>query len=344
MHQSLQFDVIEATQVAAARRAVALLCAQLGFDQTAAGRAGIVVTELGSNLVKHALAGQLLARAIPFGDAWAVELLSLDKGPGIRDAAASMRDGFSTAGTPGTGLGAIRRQSSAFEIHSTASGTVLRAVVSPDSRSTAAQSTADSFDVGAVCRAYPGETLSGDAWRVHAAADSLLMLVADGLGHGPLAAQAAEAALAALDPSASNLEQMYRGIHAALRPTRGAAVGLARVTPQAVEFVGIGNVACRVRVRGSERQLLSHNGIAGHEARKVQVFSHPLSADSLVFMQSDGIATHWSLDAHPALEVRHPGLIAAMLYRDHFRGRDDATIVVARVNTAPGFAAGQAAR
>lgn len=344
MHQSLQFDVIEATQVAAARRAVATLCGQLGFDDTAAGRAGIVITEMGSNLVKHARAGQLLVRPIPFADAWAVELLSLDKGPGIRDAAASMRDGFSTAGTAGTGLGAIRRQSSAFEIHSNASGTALRAVVSPDSRSAAAQPAADEFDVGAVCRAYPGEVLSGDAWRVHAAAGSLLMLVADGLGHGPLAAQAAEAALASLNPTAPNLEQMYRGIHAALRPTRGAAIGLARLTPQAVEFVGIGNIACRVRVGGTERQLVSHNGIAGHEARKVQMFSHPLAADALVFMQSDGLTTHWSLDASPALEMRHPSLIAAVLYRDYFRGRDDGTIVVARVNAARGPAAAQAAR
>jgi hypothetical protein len=47
-------------------------------------------------------------------------------------------------------------------------------------------------------------------------------------------------------------------------------------------------------------------------------------------MHSDGLATQWNLGAYAGLQTRHPSLIAAVLYRDFVRGRDDVTVVVAR--------------
>jgi hypothetical protein len=62
----------------------------------------------------------------------------------------------------------------------------------------------------------------------------------------------------------------------------------------------------------------------------VQTFTYPWPAGALLVLASDGISTHWSLDAYPGLRHRDPVLVASVLYRDFVRGRDDATVVVAR--------------
>ena len=53
-------------------------------------------------------------------------------------------------------------------------------------------------------------------------------------------------------------------------------------------------------------------------------------------MHSDGLQTKWKLDAYPGLQMRHPSLVAAVLYRDYRRGRDDVTVLVARENARTG--------
>jgi len=50
----------------------------------------------------------------------------------------------------------------------------------------------------------------------------------------------------------------------------------------------------------------------------------------MLVMHSDGLTARWSLAAHPQLATRHAAVIAAVLYRDHSRRRDDATVLVAR--------------
>ena len=161
------------------------------------------------------------------------------------------------------------------------------------------------------------------------------MLVVDGLGHGPGAATAAQTALrvaeqdAALDPVA-----LLESVHGALRPTRGAAAAVATVAPQAAKgvFAGIGNIRCFVHTSDGERSLVSHNGTLGHQVRKFQEFEFAFAKHALLLMHSDGIATHWSFSAYPGLTRHHPAVIAATIYRDHARGRDDATVAVLRNN------------
>jgi hypothetical protein len=52
-------------------------------------------------------------------------------------------------------------------------------------------------------------------------------------------------------------------------------------------------------------------------------------------LYSDGISTHWSPGSYEGLFHRDPSLLAAVIYRDWKRGRDDATILVARERVAP---------
>jgi hypothetical protein len=124
-----------------------------------------------------------------------------------------------------------------------------------------------------------------------------------------------------------------RLIHAGLRGTRGAAVAVAEVAlkTRGVRYAGVGNISGLILSGGTAHNLVSHNGTAGVEARKIQEFSYPWPEDGLLVLHSDGLATHWSLADYPGLAQKDPALIAGVLFRDHQRLRDDSTVVVAKV-------------
>src|SRR5258705_5863131 len=180
--------VVDESQVGEARRAMAALAQGAGLDSTAAGIAALVTTEAATNLVKHAGGGEILLRAVDDG----VEVIALDRGPGMADVSASLRDGHSTAGTQGNGLGAIRRMATTFDIYSGAGqGTAVLARIRPRP----APRTEARLEVGAVSLPKSGETVNGDAWLAGSTARGARILVVDGLGHGPMANDAAQAAV-----------------------------------------------------------------------------------------------------------------------------------------------------
>jgi hypothetical protein len=162
--------------------------------------------------------------------------------------------------------------------------------------------------------------------------------VVDGLGHGPLAADAAREAVRVFrEQTATDLPEVVRRIHAALRSTRGAAVAVAEagLAEGVVRFVGVGNIAGTVFADGASRSLVSHNGTAGLEARRIQEFADPFPRGALLVLHSDGLATQWRLERYPGLAGRDPALVAGVLYRDFRRGRDDLTVLVACARADP---------
>jgi hypothetical protein len=128
------------------------------------------------------------------------------------------------------------------------------------------------------------------------------------------------------------LPDLLEAIHHALRSTRGAAVAIADVDlgQQLVRFAGVGNIAGAVVSPGGTRNMVSLNGTAVVEMRKITEFSYPWPDDTQLVLHSDGLVSHWNMDQYPGLYQRHPTVIAAVLYRDHDRGRDDVTVVVAK--------------
>ena len=302
----------------------------LGFDSTRAGRAAIVVTEAVSNMVKHASGGTLVARAIGRDGALGVELLAIDSGPGMRDFAASSADGHSTAGSPGTGLGAMRRQADEFDVYTRAGGgTILRALV----WAATVPAASDTYEVGALCVPKPGETVCGDAWGMSLDPRGATFLLADGLGHGPDASRASNLAVDVLSQNrGASPVRILDLAHGKLRPTRGAAVAVARhdAATGAIAFAGVGNISACVIEPTARRAMVSHNGIVGHNIHKSQEFSYSWPRGSHFIAHTDGVETQWDLGAFPGLLDCHPAIIAAMLFREHARGRDDVGIVVAR--------------
>jgi anti-sigma regulatory factor (Ser/Thr protein kinase) len=316
-----QVAVRNPTDVAEARRQASAAALRAGFDEAGAGRAAIVATELATNLLNHAGGGEVV-----LGWDGELQILAIDKGPGMADVEACLRDGYSTGGTRGEGLGAVVRQAEGFEVY-TRPG--LGAAVL--ARLTTQRAKAPVPAWSAICLPYPGEEVCGDGWRVRQDDGVTTMMVVDGLGHGFFANEASLAALAAFDRhGAKPLIQVLEHIHGALRPTRGAAVSVARLHPGRVEFAGVGNVAGVVVDGAAVKKMISHNGTLGHVAKRFQSFDYPVSGRPLVILHSDGLSTSWSLDKYPGLTASDPALIAAVLYRDFNRGRDDATVLALR--------------
>ncbi|MGH8140629.1 MAG: ATP-binding SpoIIE family protein phosphatase [Steroidobacteraceae bacterium] len=328
MLPQIRLPVSERSEIGAARRAAVELSESAGFDATQAGKVGLCVTEAGTNIIKHAGRGQILLRVLERCGVSGLELLALDKGPGMTNVGTSLRDGVSTAGSPGNGLGALARLSQAFDIYAPAGrGTVLRLEIwsSPPA--------SVPVEIGAVCLPKLGEPVSGDTWTVQTAKGRHTFLVADGLGHGTEAAKAALAAIRVLGGRLDDTpHQIIEACHRALAPTRGAAVAIGRLAfdESKGSFAGVGNVACRLEMGETRRQLVSHNGTLGHTLRRVQQFDFDLPGSAVLVCHSDGLATHWNLADYPGLATRHPGVIAGVLYRDHERGRDDVTVLVMR--------------
>ena len=328
MPSQILLQIDDRTQVGEARRAAVEMAAALGLGETQAGKVALAVTEAATNIVKHAGTGKILLGPLVRAASMGLEILALDRGPGISNVTASMRDGYSTAGSMGAGLGALSRVSPSFELYSQPGrGTALRLEVWAG----APPPPEAELEVGAVCLPKTGEDVPGDGWLLEGSGDYRTIMVVDGLGHGPNAARAARAATEAFAAHpAATPGALMQICHGALAATRGAAGAAARVAPakRHGSFAGVGNIACRVETTGERRQLVSHSGTLGHVMRRVQEFEFVFPAGALLILHSDGLTTRWSTEDYPGLLAKHAGLIAGVLYRDHNRGTDDVTVVV----------------
>lgn len=458
--------VRDSTRVRDARVAAEDAAALAGLDERRTAAAALVATELATNLLKHAEGGQVLIDVVAPPEPRegregprAVQIASIDHGPGIADVPAALRDGFSTSRSLGAGLGTCLRLSDDFALHSVPGhGTVAVARVSmlprggeasvrPEDKVVAggqwpggeppfgavacggltghaavsggvprfagenhgttggpapaadrarwaaqgpyeapgrthpgtdvpvpppaphaapahglAHAAADparrtapvgaSPDPGAApqnrslpvtgVRAggvnipYGGAEYSGDAWAWVRAGDRVTLMLADGLGHGPEAARASSAAVAALYRWAhlSPAESLGR-LHDALKGTRGAAVSLAQLDLAAgrLRFAGIGNVGARLHTGGGWHHLLSRPGIVGvHRPATLREEEADWTDDTLLILHTDGLPSRWTPPSGPGLPVADPALTAAVTIRDASSParpvRDDTAVAV----------------
>ena len=319
----------DGSQVAEARRLVGDYARSRSFPEARRAQIAIVVTELATNLLKHGGGGEIVADAFDDREGVGIEVLALDRGSGMADVERCIADGYSTAGSPGNGLGAIIRLSDRVRIYSRpgrGTAVMARFLAHPPRPAPATQ-------VGAAVAPYPGEIVCGDRWAVGYAQAGRTILVADGSGHGIEAARAAEAAIRIFhDRIDDSCERLVEQMHRALMPTRGAAIAVTRIDAVArtVRFVGVGNITGVLVSDTGARHMVSNNGTAGHVAPRILEFTYDFSGDPLVILHSDGLTPKWDITAYPGLATQHPSLIAGVLLRDWRRGRDDASVVAMR--------------
>ncbi|HLM65219.1 MAG TPA: ATP-binding SpoIIE family protein phosphatase [Acidimicrobiales bacterium] len=320
--------VEEPSAVGRARRAAMGLASRLGFDEDRSGEVGLAATELATNLHRHAAAGSVALRVRRSSRQAAVELVVTDAGPGIDDLDAVMADGHSSAGTLGVGLGVVRRLATSYDAHSVPGrGTVVVATF------WSGEAPPDEDAVALLTRPIAGEVVCGDAGAWLAADGVRTVIVADGLGHGPVAATAARGAVRAFEATGpAEPADMLAAAHRALAGTRGAAVSVAQLDAAAgrVRFAGVGNVAGWIDDREHRRRMVSFPGIVGHKRPRIRQVDYPLAPGALVVLHSDGLSDKWAIDDYPGLR-RHDGLVAAAtLMRDAGIRHDDASVLVAR--------------
>lgn len=331
-------EIYDTSQVGAARRQAASACRAWGVGTPCLARVELAVTEAAKNLLKHAGGGTLLLHLARGQGKRELFLLSLDKGPGMDNPARFLQNGYSTAGTPGTGLGALRRLSDVFDIYSLPGrGTAILSVIHDDRGQK--EVLHDAFTLGVVCVPLKGEEVCGDAWAVEFSRGRAMVLLVDGLGHGILAAEAARAAVSFFRENAAHSPSaLLELLHEALHRTRGAAGAVAEivVAGQTVRYAGVGNISAKLADLGTEHSLVSLNGTLGLELRKVREFTVAWPQKGLLVIHTDGLSGRWNLDDYPGLRARHPALIAGVLYRDYRRPQDDGAVLVLKEGSQPG--------
>ena len=281
------------------------------------------MTEAASNLYKHARQGSLLLAVNRDAEAPGIELVTIDSGPGLPDVSAAMRDGHSTAGTLGIGLGAIRRLADFCDLYSVPGhGTSLVARFWPAPGLHAVR-------CAGLIRPIAGELECGDLYGVVMAGDTMTAILCDGLGHGPLAAAAARAGVTAVvDEPAGEPAALLERAHQRMSGTRGGAVGVVQISGQLARFAGLGNIAASILSDGRRKSMLSVPGIAGYQARTIRQFEYEVPPGAAVIMHSDGLSSRWEVGALPGVDARDPLLIAAVLLAEAGIHRDDAGVLV----------------
>ena len=323
--------ITDSTHVGEARRKAIEFAEKANFGEGDTGALAIAVTEMATNIGKHARGGTIVIESIGNNGSSGVRVLGLDKGPGIKDINAALRDGYSTSGTAGNGLGAIKRLSRLFDVF-TAPGLGTAVLAEFWSKHEPPQPSRH-INVGVQAVPISGEEVSGDGWGARGTADATMLMVVDGLGHGILASDAANEAANVFRASRNTSPtSILQNSHDAMKKTRGAAMAVVTIHAERklLTFAGIGNIASSIITPEGSRGMASHNGIVGHHVSNIQEFTFPWSADSILVMHSDGLRHGWDLNQYPGIRSKHPALVAGVLWRDFTRERDDVTVLVAK--------------
>ena len=293
-------NIVDPSHVGEARRLASEFARKAGGNEGQVARIAIAATEMATNIVKHvgAAGGMIVTERFSDAQGTGVELLAIDKGQGIANIGASLADGYSTAGSPGTGLGAISRQADIFAIYSRAGiGAIISARFA-----FAPPAPAAAVDIGVLRDSYPGETVCGDGWAFSGGPHGPTLFVVDGSGHGPLAAHAAETAANIFTKHADeDCTALVERIHRELAPTRGAALAMARIDADrhVICFVGVGNITGMLLTGTETRQMASNNGTAGHIAPRIREFTYPFSGTPCVILHSDGLSNRLRIADYP---------------------------------------------
>lgn len=332
----LNYHIEERSLVSYIKREIHLETSRIGFSEKKVAEIDLIVSEMTSNLIKHAGGGEVLYRLSQEENNDPVfEILCIDKGPGMADPARMMKDGVSTTGTLGQGLGAIERLSTLCQLYSIPQwGTIIYSLVRMKEKKSAV-SRGVHLDVKALCVNKPRESVCGDGYRIRNRDAEVSVFFGDGLGHGPEAKAAIDTAgdffMACEERTPVDI---IKKMHERVRRTRGlvASVAVFDVKNMTWSICGVGNISVRMYTGLQVKNYMSFNGTVGlniPNSLKDSVFQ--VEKSQHLIMSSDGIRTRWSLNQYPSIFKYDNTILAAALYRDNTRGNDDASVLIAKV-------------
>lgn len=314
--------------VALARVRLRELGAEIGAAADVVERAAVIASELGHNQLRHARLGELVVRGLRRGTVVGVEVVATDAGDGFADPVESFRGALRFGGGGlGVGLGGVRRLATEVDVTSRrGEGVRIVARVLPEGAPSQPS-------VAIVGRPHPAERHSGDHAVVVRDSERVVLILADGLGHGPDAREAAEIACrccvrhADLAPA-----DALQACDAALRATRGSAVGVAALDLRTDEVtVAIaGNV--RFGLYGPEtahRFPYTPRVLGRSQSGRIGSTTMPRSGRALIGF-TDGLPERTDPTLDRAGLAGWPLPLAARLLSRFGSDRDDATVVALR--------------
>ncbi|MEJ5362381.1 MAG: SpoIIE family protein phosphatase [Spirochaetota bacterium] len=329
------YTLTDESMIGHTRRGLKSLCEQYKFDSIKE-KAAVVVIELATNGIKHAKDSMIIVKTIETKKG--IEIVYMDKGPGF-DVEKSMQDGFSAGGSLGIGLGSIKRLSDECYIYSEKQKATFIVCRFYENNTTSVPPalqmlSKQRFIYSTICVPLIGEEFCGDTVAVHCNDDFALCMIADGLGHGEYAYKASTiAAEVFFDNVTKEPHEILSRIDHALYSTRGASASIAKIIPEKNEVVyaGIGNIAGAI-VGEKRVNMVSHNGTLGMHNSTIHTFTYPWSNNALCIMHSDGISSRWMLTDYPNIFAQDLSIIAAVLFNEYHRPKDDSSLLILKEN------------
>jgi len=333
----IRYNAEDRSYLAILKKEIHLSCINAGFSKKKIAEIDIIVAEMASNLVKHAVGGEILVKIFGEKESAEIELIAIDSGPGITSLKKMLQDGASTTQTLGHGLGAMQRLAQTFQIYSLSEwGTIVLCRV--DNSTGTVSPRKSRMEVRWISVAKPGEEYCGDGAYVQVGPHSVDIFVGDGLGHGKEAHAAAQSAIdvARATPVWSSPVDIIREMHLAVKKTRGL-VGVAATyssRDKQWRFCGVGNISTRVYAAMTYKNHISFNGIIGLNvptSLKEQVVA--AERGQTVILCSDGIKTRWDVQKYTGIFKYDLTILAAAIYKDFSRKTDDTSVLAARINS-----------
>jgi serine/threonine-protein kinase RsbT len=116
--ETVQIKANTEAHVYVAAHQVKALARQVGFNEADQTRLETVTSELARNVVLYAGGGAIKVQVVTKGKRRGLKIQALDHGPGIADIEQAMKDGYTTSGGLGSGLGGAKRMMDEFHIES----------------------------------------------------------------------------------------------------------------------------------------------------------------------------------------------------------------------------------
>jgi anti-sigma regulatory factor (Ser/Thr protein kinase) len=306
---------------------------EIGFDECGREEISLVVSELASNIIKYAQRGIVTLTPVCNEQHEGLMIEAEDDGKGFNEHT-SMKDGVSTSGTLGMGLGAVNRLMDEFDILQRENHTGTRIVCKRWLHDNSNHGQHCPFDFGVFSRPKPNETANGDTFIIKNIRGATLVGVIDGVGHGELASQAANAARQYVERHAEQpLMEIFRGVDRACVATRGVVMALVILdwSKGTFRYASVGNIEVKVfNNRHDKPKFIVRRGIVGKHAPPPVVTENVWHVGDMLALHSDGISTHWQWHDFEQY-ANHPAqVIAEHIYKSTQKDHDDATIVIVK--------------
>lgn len=308
----------------------------LGMNQTRIAELEIIVRELIQNVLKHGGGKGFISLRVDTREktSSAIVLEVADKGKGIKDWDKALEPGYTTSSSLGIGLPTVNRLADELVLlksdHTGTSIQVVKDIIAPEVN--------DSYwEFSFFSRPHPAEEANGDQGALIRDRKGIWVILADGLGHGPLAEEAAKKAINIIyNSSRTTPEDLIKPIHEKLVSTRGSALSIAHIIPDEhkINWVGIGNVTGMLKYPSSrngktEMTFVNTNGTLGVSLPSLHKMEYSYAVGDILIMSTDGMQRDWwnTPELFTSFKLPRTGL---HVLKNFSRSNDDASLFIGR--------------